>query len=89
MASIKKRRIPSAFYRLSLLYLFLNSPNIKHIASLYNRSIAYLAGMKMNSGKSVLHMLIKCIDYVFFPLPLFQQVHDNGPFEIKTNFTHT
>jgi hypothetical protein len=26
---------------------------------------------------------------VFFPLPLFQQVHDNGPFEIKTNFTHT
>ena len=37
MASIKKRRIPSAFCRLGLLYLFLNFPNIKHIASLYNR----------------------------------------------------
>ena len=29
MASIKKRRVPSAFYRLGLLYLFLNFPNIK------------------------------------------------------------
>ena len=47
MASIKKKRIPSAFYRLGQLYLFLNFPNIKHIASLYNRSIAYLAGMKI------------------------------------------
>ena len=46
MASIKKTRIPSAFYKLGLLYLFLNFPNIKHIASLYNRSIAYLAGIK-------------------------------------------
>jgi hypothetical protein len=27
----KKRRIPSAFYRLGLLYLFINLPNIKHI----------------------------------------------------------
>jgi hypothetical protein len=34
-----KKRIPSAFYRLGLLYLFLNFPNIKHIAYLYNRSI--------------------------------------------------
>ena len=31
MASTKKR-IPSAFYRLGLLYIFLNFPNIKHIA---------------------------------------------------------
>ena len=44
---IKKRRIPSAFYRLGLLYLFLNFPNIKHIASLYNRSTAYLAGINV------------------------------------------
>ena len=48
MASIKKRRIPSAFYRLGLVYLFLNFPNIKHVASLYSRRIAYLAGMKIN-----------------------------------------
>jgi hypothetical protein len=48
MASIKKRRILSAFYRLGLLSLFLNFPDVKHIASLYNRSIAYLAGMKIN-----------------------------------------
>ena len=62
MASIKKRRIPTAFYRLALLYLFLNFPNIKHIAYLYNRSIAYLAGMEIKpQGKS--H---------FFPLPLFR-----------------
>ena len=51
MASIKKRRIPSAFYRLGLLYLFLNFPNIKRIAYIYNRRTAYLAGMKINSGK--------------------------------------
>ena len=57
MASIKKRRIPSDFYRLGLLYLFLNFTNIKHIASLYNRSIAHLAGMKINYGESVLHSL--------------------------------
>jgi hypothetical protein len=44
-ASIKKRRIPSA---LGLLYLFLNFPNIKHIAYIYTRSRAYLAGMKTN-----------------------------------------
>ena len=31
--------------------IFINFPNIKHIASLYNRSIAYLAGMKMNHGE--------------------------------------
>ena len=68
MASTRKRRIPSAFYRLGLLYLFLNFPNIKHIASLYNRSIAYLAGMKMNHGKSVLHSLFKCTDDMYFSL---------------------
>ena len=73
MASIKKRRIPS-FYRLGLLCLFLNSPNIKHVAYIYNRSIAYLAGMKEknNTGKCILHSLFKCIDDMyFFPLPLF------------------
>jgi hypothetical protein len=46
MAANKKTRIPSAFYRLGLLYLFLNFPNIKHIAYIYSRSIAYMAGMK-------------------------------------------
>ena len=65
MASIKKRRIPSAFYRLGLLYLFLNFPNIKHIAYLYNRSIVYLAGMKMNHGKNVLHSLLKRRDDMY------------------------
>ena len=50
MASTKKRRIPAAFYRLGLLYLFLNFPNIN--VYIYNRSIAYLAGMKINHGKS-------------------------------------
>jgi hypothetical protein len=86
MASIKKRRIPSAFYRLGLLYFLLNIPNMKHIASLYNRSIAYLTGMKINCGEKLLPSLFKCIDYIyFFPLPLFR---DNDPFEIKTNFTH-
>jgi hypothetical protein len=48
MASTKKRRIPSALYRLGLIYLFLNFPNIKHIAYIYNWSIAYLAGMRIN-----------------------------------------
>ena len=43
MASTKKRRIPSSFYRLSILYLFLNFPNIKLIAYIYNRSMAYRA----------------------------------------------
>jgi hypothetical protein len=62
MASIKNRRIPSAFYRLGLLYLFLNFSYIKHIAYLYNMSIAYLDGMKMNHGKNVLHSLFKWID---------------------------
>jgi hypothetical protein len=79
MASIKKKRFPPAFYRLGLLDLFLTFPNIKHIAFLYNKSIAHLAGMKMNHGKSVLHLLFKCIDDMsFFPLPLLRQVHDNG-----------
>ena len=59
MASIKKRRIPSAFKRLDLLYLFINFPSIKHIACLCNRSIAYLAGMKMNHWKSILHLIFK------------------------------
>ena len=40
-----KNRIPSAFYRLGLLYLFLNFPNIKHIAYIYTTSITYLVGM--------------------------------------------
>jgi hypothetical protein len=75
MASIKKRRIPSSFYRLSLLYLFINVSNIKHIASLYNRNIAYLAGMKINHGKSVLHSLFKCIDDM-----CFFSSHDNSLF---------
>ena len=57
MASIKKRRIPSTFYGLGLLYLFLNFPNSKHIAYLYNRSVDYLAAMKMNHVKSILHSL--------------------------------
>jgi hypothetical protein len=71
--SIKKRRIPSAFYRLGLLYLSISFPNMKHIASLYNRSIAYMADMKMNHGKSVLHLLFKCIDDMYFPpVPVFQ-----------------
>ena len=73
MASIKKRRIPSAFYRLDLLFLFVNFPNIKHSASLHNRSKAYLAGMKINHRKSVFHSLFTCIDNMcFFPLPLFR-----------------
>ena len=82
MASNKKRRIPSAFYRLGLLFLLLNCPNIKHIACIYNSSITYLAGMKINQGKSVLHSLFKYIhDIDFFPAaPVFIQVHDNGPF---------
>ena len=44
MATNKKTRIPSAFYRLEQLYLFLNFPNIKHIAYIYNRNIAFLSG---------------------------------------------
>jgi hypothetical protein len=78
MASIKKRRIPSAFYKLGLLHLLINIPNIKHIASLYNRSIASLA--EMNHGKSILHSLFKCIDGIFSAAPVSRQVHDNGPF---------
>ena len=66
MVTNKKRRIPSVFYRLGLLYLFINFPNIKHIAYLYNRSIAYLACMKMNHRKSDLHSLIKCVDDMYF-----------------------
>ena len=42
MTSIKKKRIPSAFYRLGLLYLL-------HIAYIYKSSTAYLAGMKINN----------------------------------------
>jgi hypothetical protein len=73
MAFVKKRRIPSAFYRLGLLYLFLNFPNIKHNTYLYSRSIAYMAGMKMNHRKSILHLLFKCRDYMYFsPLPLLR-----------------
>ena len=60
MASIKQRRFPSAFYRLGLLYFFLNIPNIKHIASLYNMSIAYQAGMKMDHRKSVQYFFSRC-----------------------------
>jgi hypothetical protein len=59
IASIKMRMIPSAFYRLGIIYLFINFPNIKHIAYLYNISIAYLAGMKMNHGDNVLPSLFK------------------------------
>ena len=61
MAAKKKRRIPSAFYRLGILYLFLNFPNIKHIAYLYNSSIAFLAGMKMDHRKRD--------NMYFFPCP--------------------
>jgi hypothetical protein len=77
MANIKKRRIPSAFYRLGLLYFYFSTFLIlTHIAYLYNRSIAYLAGMKMN-----LHSLFKCM--YFFTLPLFRDrwlimVHSNS-----------
>ena len=48
--AVNKKRIPSAFYRLGLglLYLFLNVPNITQIAYIYNRSICYLADMKIN-----------------------------------------
>jgi hypothetical protein len=59
VASIKKRSIPSAFYELGLQYLFLNLPNIKHIASLYNRSKAYLAGilkMIMEKASSIRYL---------------------------------
>ena len=45
MAANKNMRILSAFYRLGLLYLFLNFPNIKHIAYIYTTSITYLVGM--------------------------------------------
>ena len=48
MAVNKKRRIPWAFYRLGLLYLFLNFPNIKHIAYIYNRSIDWGEGSPSN-----------------------------------------
>jgi hypothetical protein len=61
MASIKKRGIQSAFYRLGLLYLFLNFPNIKHIASVLQQD-----GMTFNHGNSVLHSLFKCIDNMYF-----------------------
>ena len=82
MASIK-RGSPSALYRLGLLYLFLNFPNIKHIASLYNRSIAYLASMAMNQGKSILHSLFmycfpllqdRCMIMVHYHFPKYIQV---------------
>ena len=75
---------------LGLLYLVHNFPNIKHIASLYNRSIAYLAGMKMIHRKSILHSLFKCIDDMyFFPCTCFETgTWDKGPFSIKTNVTH-
>jgi hypothetical protein len=76
MAANKKMRIPSAFYRLGLLYSFLNFPNIKHIASLYNRSTAYLARMKINHRKSILHSLFKCIK---FPQRSQQATSDKGP----------
>ena len=79
MATNKKTRIPSAFYRLGLLFLFLNFPNIKHIAPLYNGSIAYLAGRKMNHEKINLHSLFKCIDDIYFA-PVSKLVHNNGPF---------
>ena len=75
-----KRKIPSAFYRLGLLYLFLNFPNIKHIAYLYNRSIAYLAGMKISHGKNRLHSLFKYIeDMCCFFASVLRQVYNNGP----------
>ena len=51
MDANQKTRIPSDFYRLGLLYLFLNFPNIKHIAYIYNRNIAYMAGKKINHGE--------------------------------------
>ena len=41
-------RIPSAFYRQGLVYLFLNFLDIKHIVYIYNMSIDYQAGMKIN-----------------------------------------
>ena len=66
MAANKKRRIPSFFYGLGLLYLFLNFPNMKHIAYIYNRSMAYLTGMKMNHTKCTLHSLFMCIDDMYF-----------------------
>ena len=60
---------------IGLLYLLLKCPNIKHIAYLYSRSLAYLAGMKINHGKSVLHSLFKCIDNIyFFPSPKSKQI---------------
>lgn len=42
--------------------LFINFPNIKNI----DRNIAYLAGMKVNHGKSILYSLFKCIDGKYF-----------------------
>ena len=75
-----KKKIPSAFYRLGLQYLFLNFPNIKHRLYSCCKYKQYLAGMKINH--SVLHSLYKCIfDIYFFPAaPVSIQVHDNGPF---------
>ena len=57
---------PISFLQARPTIFLLNFPNIRHIAYIYNRIIAHLAGMKMNHGKSVLHLLFKCIDYAFF-----------------------
>ena len=48
MASTENRRIS---FLLGLLYFFLNFANTKHIAYIYNRNIAYLAGMQINHGE--------------------------------------
>jgi hypothetical protein len=62
MAAYKNTKIPPAFYRLGILYLYLNFPNInfKHIAYIYNRNIAYLAGMKINHGEKRPPFAIYC-----------------------------
>jgi hypothetical protein len=73
MASITKRWNPSAFQRLGLLYLFLNFPNIKHIASLYNLE------NELREKHPPFAIQVYMDDKSSFTLPLFLQVSDNGP----------
>jgi hypothetical protein len=62
---LKNKQVPSAFYRLCLLCLFLNFPNMKQIASFYNRSV-----WKWSIGKaSPIRFLSELMTCIFSPCP--------------------
>jgi hypothetical protein len=82
MASAKglKKEDPISFLHTRPTIFISQLSNIKHLASLYNSSVAYLAGMKRNTGKFPPYVFKFIDDMYFSRCPCFESGADNGSF---------